>query len=188
MGTYQIELKNDLEKIDSEEALLEIHASLARNSHLKQEIQAKAKQRIASIQSETERQITPLNEEVAKCFSKLFDYAHAHPNTIARNSHKSIKTPSGQIGWRKEKDRVLIKDDEAEVIERLRKYLKEFANNFIVTTEKLDLEEIRKNFEMVSGISGIEYKEGADKFYVDVTDMRFEAKTSSIAERFVARA
>lgn len=187
MGTYQIELKNDLEKIDSEEALLEMHASLARNSHLKQEIEAKAKQKIADIQSEAERQIAPLNNTISECFSKLFDYAHAYPDTIARDSHKSTKTPSGRIGWRKEKDRVLIKDDEEEVIERLRKYLKDFADSLIVTTERLDLEEIRKNFEMVSGISGIEYKEGTDKFYVDVTNVCFEATTESTAERFVAK-
>lgn len=187
MGKQYIELADNFVAITSKEELSAAHAAIARSYDTKQQIQLATKKKIQELQEQAEKQVATLNEQIATEFSRVYAYAQLHKTDIVTDKAKSIATPSGRIGWQKEKAHIEVTEDEADVIETIKKLLKENASSFIVTKERLDLPAILSNFGQLDGIKGLVHKEGDDVFYLSITDARFEVLSSTSSERFVVK-
>lgn len=174
--------------ITSKEELAEAHATVARNLHLKQEIEIKTQKQIQDLQQEAIRQVGALNEATAKEFSRIHAYMKKNHNTLLLGaSAKSVGTPTGRVGWKKDRDSVELLEDEATLIERLKKQLGDEAADFIIVKESLNKRELLTRYHQIQAIKGFEKIVGKDAFYLAIAGTELEVRVASTTERLVVQ-
>lgn len=186
---FEVEMRIDLQicnqSVTTIDGLSELHAKLAEQLLERERVQLELERQINQLRENAERYARSLAQDIAQYVSQIYEYVEAHKANIVRKGQKSIATPSGRIGYRKSKNKVILTKgvDKQDVIESLRRVLKEGAKPFIKVEESLDLQAIKQNFDQVQDIKGLEYVEGIDHFFIEVEGQRLEVNNESVNQR-----
>ena len=115
-------------------------------------------EKISACTAEHQPTITALREKYQETLKGLQAWAEANRGTLTDGDAKTVNLITGEIGWRKVRAHIVVKDVAAVIAELIKRRLKQFVR----TKHELDKNAILANpgkFEAIEGISIITDKE-----------------------------
>jgi len=101
-------------------------------------------EKLRPILAQYQASVEPITEELKTKEEKLEALCNEHRNLIFTGDEKTLKTPFGSFGFRMGGEKLILDDEESEVIALIRKSAKKFADVFVVIKESISKTAIKK--------------------------------------------
>lgn len=124
---------------------------------------------IAQLKARYQQEVTPLNEDIEAQFQGLHAWAEANKGELLTARLKSVKMGTGEIGWRTNPPKVVIRGAET-VVENLKRL---GLAEFVRVREEPNKEAILNDPQRVEGVKGITITQD-EEFYVKPYETELE--------------
>ena len=124
---------------------------------------------IAALKARYQQEVTPLNEQIEAEFQGLHAWAEASKADLLTGRAKSLKMATGELGWRTNPPKVVVRGPEA-VVENLKRL---GLTEFVRVREEPNKEAILNDPERVAGVKGITITQ-VEEFFVKPYETELE--------------